>query len=163
MLARMMIWLLGSSSCTMRCSACVIAFGLPRQIEVGIEVAEGHQQAGALQAGDGGVRYRLLEAKGGLELGDRCAELLGAIEREPVEGVPLGGLLRMAGDGGFELLQQGERLIRRFGIRGEGDLLQAEVEQAQGLLLGTGQPAGTGVVEQGLRIAPQRGWAGALA
>lgn len=63
----------------------------------------------------------------------------------------------MASDGGSELLQQGERLIRRLGVQGEGDLLQAKVEQAQGLLLGAGQPAGPGVVEQGLWIAPQRG------
>ena len=66
-------------------------------------------------------------------------------------------MLRMAGNGGSELLQQGERLIRRLGVQGEGDLLQAEVEQAQGLLLGAGQPAGTGIVEQGLGVAPQRG------
>ena len=52
-----------------------------------------------------------------------------------------------------ELGEQLERLIRRIGIQGQGNLLQPEVEQAKGLLLGIGQTAGAGIVALCLWIA----------
>jgi len=71
--------------------------------------------------------------------------------------VPFRCLRRVIPDRGPELGQQVEGALRRFCLQGQGDLLQAEVEQAQGCLPGAGQPAGTGIVEQGLGVAPQRG------
>ncbi|MND93863.1 hypothetical protein D3C80_860650 [compost metagenome] len=71
--------------------------------------------------------------------------------------MPLGLLLDMAQDGRPELGQQLEGLLGSLGIQGQGYLLQSEVEQALAFLLGTGQPAGAGVVQQGLLVASQGG------
>ena len=127
------------------------------EAEIGIEVAKGHQQAGTLQGGEGASWPFLLELEGGLELGDRLLQLLGTVECEAIEGMPFGLLLGMAQDGRPELGQQVEGLLGGLGIQGQGNLLQSEVEQAPELLLGTGQPAGAGVVQQGLLVTAQRG------
>ncbi|MNO69589.1 hypothetical protein D3C76_604450 [compost metagenome] len=135
----------------------IVALGLPVEAEIGIEVAKGHHQAGTLQGGEGASWPFLLELEGGLELGDRLLHLLGTVEGEAIEGMPLGLLLEMAQDGRPELGQQLEGLLGGLGIQGQGNLLQSEVEQAPALLLGTGQPAGAGVVQQGLLVASQGG------
>ena len=83
---------------------------------------------------------------GGLELEDRLFHLLGTVEGEPVEGMPLRDLPGVMPDRWPELGEELERLIRRIGIQGQGNLLQPEVEQAKGLLLGIGQTAGAGIV-----------------
>jgi len=96
----------------------IVALGLPVEAEIGIEVAKGHQQAGTLQGGEGASWPFLLELEGGLELGDRLLQLLGTVECEAIEGMPLGLLLGMAQDGRPELGQQVEGLLGGLGIQG---------------------------------------------
>ncbi|MNS95909.1 hypothetical protein D3C72_1301870 [compost metagenome] len=108
-----------------------------------------------MQPGKGAGGDLLLEPEGGLEFGDRLFQALGAIEGESVQGVPLRLLGRMTPDTGLELAQQAEGLLRRLCVQGECHLLQPEVQQAQRLLAGGGQPAGAGVVEQGLGVVPE--------
>ena len=136
----------------------VVILGLLVQPNVGVEIAQCDEQLHALQLGQLALLVELtLEQEGASELGDRQLQLVGAIVRQAVQGMPLSQLCRIVLQGWLESGEQGEGLIRGRGVQGKSYLLQLEIPQPSRLLMGGGQGSGSGVVELGASVIPLGG------
>ena len=136
----------------------IVILGLLVQPYVGVEIAQCDEQLHALQLGQPALLVELtLEQEGASEFGYRQLQLVGAIVRQAVQGMPLGQLSLIALQGGLEPGEQGEGLIRGRRLQGKGHLLQLEIPQSGRLLMGGSQGSGSGVVELGAAVISQGG------